>query len=65
MCLYTLAHHKNSRTICHLFFRSRETVSRQFHQVLIAILKLHNVLLKKPEPITEDCQDERWKCFQV
>ncbi|GJX04185.1 ALP1-like protein [Tanacetum coccineum] len=62
MFLYTLAHHKKSRTICHLFFRSRETGSRQFHQVLVAILKLHNILLKKPEPITEECQDERWKC---
>lgn len=65
MFLYTLAHHNKSRTISYLFFRSRETVSRQFHQVLLAILRLHHILLKKPDPITEDCQDDRWKCFQV
>ena len=63
MFLYTLAHHKKSRTICHLFFRSRETISRQFHLVLLAILRLHPILLKKPEPIIRDCEDGRWKCF--
>ncbi|KAG6504621.1 hypothetical protein ZIOFF_036955 [Zingiber officinale] len=64
MFIYTLAHHKKSRTISLLFSRSRETVSRRFHQVLYAIMRLHDILLKKPEPITQDCQDERWKCFQ-
>ncbi|KAL6507872.1 hypothetical protein OROGR_024067 [Orobanche gracilis] len=64
MFLYTLAHHKKSRTIGLLFHRSTETVSRQFHQVLLAVLRLHDILLKKPEPITQDCQDEKWKCFQ-
>ncbi|KAL6552673.1 hypothetical protein OROHE_008037 [Orobanche hederae] len=64
MFLYTLAHHKKSRTIGLLFHRSTETVSRQFHQVLLAVLRLHGILLKKPEPITQDCQDEKWKCFQ-
>ncbi|KAG6481470.1 hypothetical protein ZIOFF_058074 [Zingiber officinale] len=64
MFIYTLAHHKKSRTISLLFYRSTETVSRQFHQVLNAILKLYPILLKKPEPITQDCQDEKWKCFQ-
>ncbi|KAG6492126.1 hypothetical protein ZIOFF_047076 [Zingiber officinale] len=64
MFIYTLTHHKKSRTISLLFYRSTETVSRQFHQVLNAILKLYPILLKKPEPITQDCQDEKWKCFQ-
>ncbi|KAJ9556271.1 hypothetical protein OSB04_010885 [Centaurea solstitialis] len=64
MFLYTLAHHKKNRTISHLFSRSKETISRQFHLVLLAILRLHPILLKKPEPITQDCQDGRWKCFQ-
>ncbi|KAG6506626.1 hypothetical protein ZIOFF_031953 [Zingiber officinale] len=27
-------------------------------------MRLHDILLKKSEPITQDCQDERWKCFQ-
>ncbi|KAG6503230.1 hypothetical protein ZIOFF_035541 [Zingiber officinale] len=64
MFIYTLAHHKKSRTISLLFSQSRETVSRRFHQVLYAIMRLHDILLKKSEPITQDCQDERWKCFQ-
>ncbi|XP_071730033.1 protein ALP1-like [Rutidosis leptorrhynchoides] len=64
MFLYTLAHHNKSRSISLLFYRSRETVSRQFHQVLLAVLRLHHILLKKPEPITKNCQDDRWKHFQ-
>ncbi|KAG6491643.1 hypothetical protein ZIOFF_046578 [Zingiber officinale] len=64
MFIYTLAHHKKSRTINLPFYRSIEIVSRQFHEVLNAILKLYHILLKKPKPITQDCQDEKWKCFQ-
>ncbi|KAL2902328.1 hypothetical protein RDABS01_027410 [Bienertia sinuspersici] len=40
------------------FYRSGETVSRQFHACLLAILKLHDVLLKKPPPIQEDCHED-------
>ena len=65
MFVSVLAHHKKSRTIGLLFLRSGETVSRQFNLCLLAILKLHDTLLKKPEPITEDCMDDRWKCFKV
>lgn len=63
--LYTLAHHKKNRMIGAYFYRSGETVSRQFHACLMAILKLHIVLLKKPTPIPEECDDERWKYFEV
>ncbi|KAH6786063.1 hypothetical protein C2S51_038518 [Perilla frutescens var. frutescens] len=62
--LYVLAHHKKSRTINLLFHRSRETVSRQFNLCLRAVLQLHNILLKKPEPILDDCQEDRWKPFK-
>ncbi|KAH6756612.1 hypothetical protein C2S53_001793 [Perilla frutescens var. hirtella] len=62
--LYVLAHHKKSRTISLLFHRSRETVSRQFNLCLRAILQLHNILLKKHEPILDDCQEDRWKPFK-
>lgn len=65
MFVYVLAHHKKSRTISLLFLRSRETVSRQFSRVLLAILRLHHILLKKPEPITDDCQDEKWRFCKV
>ncbi|KAH6826541.1 hypothetical protein C2S53_017312 [Perilla frutescens var. hirtella] len=62
--LYVLAHHKKSRTVSLLFHHSRETVSRQFNLCLRAILQLHTILLKKPEPILDDCQEDRWKPFK-
>nr|GEX24885.1 protein ALP1-like isoform X1 [Tanacetum cinerariifolium] len=62
--LYVLAHHKKNRTISLLFLRSGETISRQFNRCLLAILKLHDVLLQKPQPITEDYDDNRWKSFK-
>lgn len=65
MFLYTLAHHKKNRSIGQYFFRSGETVSRQFHLCLRAFLKLHEVLLYNPTPISDDCEDERWKSFKV
>jgi hypothetical protein len=33
--------------------------------VLDAVMRLHNDLLAKPEPIPQDCNDERWKWFKV
>lgn len=38
-------------------------MSRHFNSCLLAVLKLHH-LLKKPEPIPEDCTDYRWKHFK-
>ncbi|XP_074303342.1 uncharacterized protein LOC141637813 [Silene latifolia] len=63
--LYTVAQHKKkNRMIGAYFYRSGESVNRQFHACLKAILKLHVVLLKKPSPIAEDCEDDRWKYFK-
>jgi hypothetical protein len=63
--LHTLAHHVKNRTIGGFFLRSGETVSRNFHACLLAVLKLHQLLLKKPELIPEGCTDFRWKHFKV
>lgn len=65
MFLYTLAHHKKNRSLGTYFLRSGESVSRQFNLCLLAVLKLHRHLLKKPTPISENSEDGRWKCFQV
>ncbi|KAG6532740.1 hypothetical protein ZIOFF_006590 [Zingiber officinale] len=62
--IYVLAHHKKNRTISLFFHRSQETVSRHFNLCLHAILKLHHILLKTPEPIFENCEDDRWKPFK-
>ncbi|PWA76471.1 hypothetical protein CTI12_AA233700 [Artemisia annua] len=43
---------------------SGETISRQFNRCLLSILKLHDVLLQKLQPITDDCEDNRWKSFK-
>jgi hypothetical protein len=64
-CLHTLAHHVKNRTIGGFFLRSGETVSRNFNSCLLAVVKLHQLLPKKPEPIPEDCTDFRWKHFKV
>ncbi|XP_050230424.1 protein ALP1-like [Mercurialis annua] len=62
--LYVLSHHQKNRTMCTYFIRSGESVSRHFNRCLKAVLKLHDELLKKPTPITDDCTDDRWKCFK-
>ncbi|KAL5655583.1 hypothetical protein ACJX0J_034902, partial [Zea mays] len=62
--LYTLAHHLKNRTIGRFFFRSGETVSRQFNLCLLAVLKLQHLLLKTPDPIPENSTDNTWKNFK-
>jgi hypothetical protein len=63
--LYILAHHLKNRTVKNTFFRSGETVSRQFNLCLLAVLKLHHLLLKTSEPIPENSTDSYWKYFKV
>ena len=59
MFLYTLAHQFKNKTGGNYFYRSGESVSRNFHHCLLAVLKLHTHLLKKPTPILEECEDSR------
>ncbi|KAJ0024727.1 hypothetical protein Pint_06823 [Pistacia integerrima] len=62
--LHICAHHIKIRVLSRQLVRSGETVSRNFHAVLNAVLRMHTILLKQPEPITEDSTDERWKWFK-
>ncbi|PPD82407.1 hypothetical protein GOBAR_DD20665 [Gossypium barbadense] len=64
MFLQIISHHLKNRVIKHHFRRSGETVSRAFHSVLNAVVRLQDVLFKKPEPITVDSSDTRWKWFK-
>ncbi|PPE00533.1 hypothetical protein GOBAR_DD02438 [Gossypium barbadense] len=64
MFLHIISHHLKIRVIKHHFRRSGETVSRAFHSVLNAIIRLEDVLFKKPEPITTDSSDTMWKRFK-
>ncbi|KAG6473458.1 hypothetical protein ZIOFF_067374 [Zingiber officinale] len=62
--LHIIAHNVKNRVLKRQTARSSETISRQFHLVLNSILRLHNILLKKPESIPENCTDDRWKWFK-
>lgn len=61
MFLHTLYHHVKNSTISNRFFRSGETVSRYFNSVLNGVLRLHDILLRAPEHVPENCTDKRWK----
>ena len=63
--LHIVAHEVKNRVMKCQFARSGETVSRHFNIVLNAILRLYEVLLRRPEPVIENCTDDRWRWFQV
>ncbi|GAB2267543.1 hypothetical protein Dimus_038674 [Dionaea muscipula] len=65
MFLNVVGHDLKNRNIKFAFLRSGQTVSRYFNDVLRAVIRLHGTLLKAPEPITIDSQDDQWKWFQV
>ncbi|XP_061341926.1 protein ALP1-like [Gastrolobium bilobum] len=62
--LHILAHDVKNRIIKRQFMRSGETISRQFTHVLLAVLRCHTVLFKRPEAVPENSTDERWKWFK-
>ncbi|TXG57648.1 hypothetical protein EZV62_015477 [Acer yangbiense] len=64
MFLHILACHVKNRVIKFKFMRSGETVSKYFHNVLYSVIRLHEELLKRPEPVPENSTDERWKWFK-
>ncbi|KAI8558388.1 hypothetical protein RHMOL_Rhmol04G0088100 [Rhododendron molle] len=62
--LWVLGHHTKQRRTKYDFWRSIETVSRHFDDVLLAILRLYNMLLVTPEPVPPNYEDSRWSWFQ-
>ncbi|XP_025636008.1 protein ALP1-like [Arachis hypogaea] len=64
MFLHIIARDVKIRVIKRQFVRSEETISRRFNDVLLAILRCYNLLLKKPQPFSQDRMDERWKWFK-
>ena len=63
--LSVLSHHQKNRIVRFNFVRSGSTVSYYVNKVLAAILSLHTVLIPKATPVTDDCNDHRWKWFKV
>ncbi|KAH6787392.1 hypothetical protein C2S52_006944 [Perilla frutescens var. hirtella] len=64
MFLAILGHHTKNRIVKHNYKRSGRTVSKNFHAVLNSVIRLRPVLLAQPEPVTEDCSNDRWKWFK-
>ncbi|KAL2226715.1 UNVERIFIED_CONTAM: hypothetical protein Sindi_2030200 [Sesamum indicum] len=62
--LSIVSHHKKNSVVKHDFIRSGRTIHKHFHRVLNSVIKLYNVLLARPTPITYDCVDPRWKWFK-
>ncbi|CAH9107358.1 unnamed protein product [Cuscuta epithymum] len=62
--LLVLSHHHKNRTLITDFQRSGRTVSKCFSTVIHAVLQLHSTLYAKPQPITMECEDDRWRTFQ-
>ena len=63
--LSILAHHKKNHISGFDFKRSGETISHYFHNVLRAVLRLHDILLPQPETVNNTCVDPQWKHFKV
>ncbi|KAL8481366.1 hypothetical protein ACS0TY_027759 [Phlomoides rotata] len=63
MFLSVLAHHTKNRCVKFQFKRSGQTVSKHFHAVLHCVLRMHSLLLVKPQAVTEDSIDVRWQKF--
>ena len=63
--LHIVAHNVKNRVIKRQLARSGGTISRNFSRVLNAILRCHQVLLKKLEPVPANSSDTKWKWFEV
>ena len=61
--LHILAHDLKNRTIKNVFACSGETISRQFHYVLKAILKIGKKYIKQDHAVLHE-GDDRWKWFK-
>ncbi|KAL0301353.1 UNVERIFIED_CONTAM: hypothetical protein Sradi_6412100 [Sesamum radiatum] len=62
--LSVIAHHKKNCVMKHDFIRSGRTISKHFHSVLKAVLRLSSILLARPLPVDDECQDSRWRWFK-
>ncbi|KAL8555186.1 hypothetical protein ACS0TY_003120 [Phlomoides rotata] len=65
MFLSVLAHHTKNRCVKFHFRRSGQTLSKHFHAVLKCVLRLHNLFLVTPQPISDESTDQRWGKFKV
>ncbi|KAL0434507.1 UNVERIFIED_CONTAM: hypothetical protein Slati_2785000 [Sesamum latifolium] len=64
MFLSILAHHKKNCIVKYDFIRSGRTVSKHFHRILNAVLRLHPLLLANPTPVPPNNSCPSWKWFE-
>ncbi|KAL8546215.1 hypothetical protein ACS0TY_006071 [Phlomoides rotata] len=62
--LNVLSHHSKVRIVKLCFKHNSLTVHRRFHNVLRAVLNLHDILLAIPTPVNDDCSHPRWEDFK-
>ncbi|KAK4397211.1 hypothetical protein Sango_1557700 [Sesamum angolense] len=62
--LSILAHHKKNCIVKYDFIRSERTVSKHFHRVLNAVLRLHPLLLANSTLVPPNSSCPRWKWFE-
>ncbi|KAL0449386.1 UNVERIFIED_CONTAM: hypothetical protein Slati_1495000 [Sesamum latifolium] len=65
MFLSVLAHHKKNHTVKYDFIRSRRTVSKHFHRVLNAVLRLHPLLLAHPTPVPPNSNNSNFRYYKI
>ncbi|KAA0043324.1 retrotransposon protein [Cucumis melo var. makuwa] len=65
MFLHIVANGVKNCVIQWKFMRSSETIFSHFNMVLLTVIRLHDELLKKPQPVNSDCTDQRWRWFEV
>ncbi|KAK6925105.1 hypothetical protein RJ641_009431 [Dillenia turbinata] len=65
MFLQILAHNVKNREIRMQNSWSQETISRHFNAVLVAVLRLHGILFRKPEAVSAISMDAPWKWFKI
>ncbi|KAA0054416.1 retrotransposon protein [Cucumis melo var. makuwa] len=58
MFLHVLAHNVNNHIIQREFVQFGETVSRHFNLVLLTVVRLYEELIKRPVPVTNNCNDQ-------
>ena len=63
--IHIVAHHMKNKVLKCQITRSGEIISRQFHVILKAVLRLHALFFKKPKLSPENSVDGRWKWIKV
>ena len=65
MILHILAHNPNDRVVQFRYCRSKETISRQFNDVLREVMKVSKNYLNFQHCTLEGAEVNKWRWFEV